>query len=116
MAYYSSETCGYVNGSWVDTGCTTDYAQSEVKYVVDTWKNAQAAQALDARIINMDYLIDNLGYSWNITSAGNPAVNDDVPSWVYNSNYYYWTMSQYRDLSPHVWIVGNDGTLRNYIS
>ena len=37
MTYYSSETCGYVNSSWVYDGCTTDYAQSEVKYAVDAW-------------------------------------------------------------------------------
>ena len=40
MAYYTSETCGYPNGSSgssVDIGCTTDYAQSEVKYAVDAW-------------------------------------------------------------------------------
>ena len=40
MAYYTSETCGYLNGSsgsCVTTGCTIDYAQSEVKYAVDAW-------------------------------------------------------------------------------
>ena len=31
MAYYSSETCGYINSSYVPTGCTTDYSSSEVK-------------------------------------------------------------------------------------
>ena len=32
MAYYSSETCGYVDGSFVTSGCTTTYDSSEVKY------------------------------------------------------------------------------------
>ena len=62
IAYYSSATCGYdSNNQWQYSGCTTDYAQSEIKYVVDAWKAAQAPNATNARLITLDDLIDNLG-------------------------------------------------------
>ncbi len=41
VAYYSSETCGYVNGSRVGSGCTCDYASSDIKYIVDAWASNQ---------------------------------------------------------------------------
>ena len=41
MAYYSSATCGYLNGSYVEIGCTNNYATSEIKYVVDAWAQAK---------------------------------------------------------------------------
>ena len=109
MAYYTSETCGYINGSPVDTGCTTDYVQSEVKYAVDAWKAAKAPAALDARLLTYDELIDNLGYDPTISSAGNPQTNDNVPTWVYNSNYWYWTSSQHPSSSSTVWGVNSRG-------
>ena len=112
MAYYSSETCGFVNNDWVYTGCTTDYAQSEVKYVVDAWKTAKAPAATEARLITFDELKDNLGYE--LIDNGSAQVwlpADSTPSWVYNSNYSYWTMSQYNDLASAVWIVISGGNL-----
>ncbi len=107
MAYYSSETCGYPyghTGNSVSTGCTTDYAQSDIKYVVDAWKTAQAPQALEARLITYEELTTDLGcssYSCTRTSK----------SWLYNSNYYYWTMSPYYN---KVWYVTDDGSLDYY--
>ncbi len=71
MAYYSSETCGYVNNSWIKTDCITNYAQSEVKYVVDTWKITKAPVASEARLITYDELIDNLGYEWGVVDPSN---------------------------------------------
>ena len=68
LAYYSSETCGYVNDSWVSRGCITNYDQSDVKYVVDGW--AQSNTNLDdlavdyteykARLITWEDLVNNL--------------------------------------------------------
>ena len=121
MAYYSSETCGYVNSSWIYDGCTTDYAQSEVKYAVDAWAKDKF-QASDlkedetgysARLITYDELFNNLGY--NAASEGpswlelNP---EYTPNWVYNSNYWYWTMSQSEDSASVVWYVGDYGSVR----
>ena len=116
MAYYSSATCGYVNSSWVETGCTTDYAQSEVKYAVDAWA-ADKFQSSDlkkdatgysARLLTYNDLITNLGYE-NRQDTIYPSTNGTTPDWVYNSNYYYWTMSQYGDSASDVWYVYDDG-------
>jgi len=117
MAYYTSVDCGHGQDSnHTDTGCTTDYAQSEVKYVVDAWKAAQAPAASEARLIKYDELIDNLGYDHAIWNASYWQVNPEyTPSWVYNSNYWYWTMSQYNDSASIVWSVDSGGSF-SYIN
>ena len=107
MAYYSSATCGYNGSEWVDSGCTTDYAQSEVKYVVDAWKTAQAPLATNARLITINDLTDNLGMELNKT---NPTtyqitVTEDTPTWVMGENYWYWTMTTDTDNVGLVWGV-----------
>ena len=103
MAYYSSSTCGSSGSS----GCTTDYAQSEVKYAVDAWKTAQAPAATEARLITLDDLTDNLGMELNKT---NPTtyqitVTEDTPTWVMGENYWYWTMTTDTDNVGQVWSV-----------
>ena len=109
MAYYSSATCGY-NES---TGCTNAYEASEIKYVVDAWKTAKAPQASEARLLDYDDF-ENLGYE-----LGNPTPSDtywvkteNIPSWMYNNNYWYWAMDPKDDAST-VFGVGRDGTLGN---
>ena len=113
MAYYTSETCGKVNGSLVYSGCTTDYAQSEVKYAVDAWKIDKAPAASEARLITYDELLDNLGYENSVNCTAGCYYSgslDNVPSWVYG-NYWYWTMSQNGDQASSVWHVRIDGDL-----
>ena len=105
MAYYSSANCNDLGDS---SGCTTDYAQSEVKYVVDAWKTAQAPNATNARLITLDDLKDNLGIELtqsNVTSL-QITVTEDTPTWVMGENYYYWTMTTNTDKTADVWIVG----------
>ena len=112
MAYYTSATCGYNGTDWVFDGCTTDYAQSEVKYAVDAWKQAQAPAATSARLITYDELVDNLGYNQANWNESYWVVNPDyTPSWVYNNNFWYWTMSQYNAEASRVWDVCSDGAL-----
>ena len=103
MAYYSSSTCGSSGSS----GCTADYAQSEIKYVVDAWKTAQAPLATNARLITLDDLTDNLGMELN---RSNPStyqitVTEDTPTWVMGENYWYWTMTANTDNTGEVWYV-----------
>ena len=120
MAYYSSSTCGYVNSSWVETGCTTDYDQSEIKFTVDTWavdKFKSSALKKDslgykARLITFDELTTNLGYDKNAGGCIQPSTNgDNTPDWVYNNNSWYWTMSQSDDSALRVWGVDGMGRL-----
>ena len=104
MAYYSSATCN----QWGDSsGCTTDYAQSEIKYVVDAWKTAQAPQATNARLITLDDLTDNLGMELNRTNPTTyqVTVTEDTPTWVMGENYWYWTMTTNTDKTADVWRV-----------
>ena len=113
MAYYTSETCGYVNNNWVESGCTTEYAQSEVKYAVDAWKTAQAPAATSARLITINEVV-SLGYDNTCIEEGWCEPSANVPTWLYNSNYWYWTMSQYNDEASYVWHVRGDGDLNGH--
>ena len=101
MAYYSSSTCSSSGSS----GCTTDYAQSEIKYVVDAWKTAQAPNATNARLITIDDLTDNLGMELNKTDPTKYqiTVTEDTPTWVMGENYYYWTMTTNTNKTAEVW-------------
>ena len=119
MAYYSSPTCGYVNSSWVNDGCTTNYDESEIKKVVEAWKDAKLTEnelkevnEYKARLITYEDLYNNLDYEVYIngtTILRRPS--ESTPSWVYNSNYWYWTMSPYNDSAYRVWNVYGNGNL-----
>ena len=117
MAYYSSSTCGYNGSEWLRDGCTIDYAKSEVKYVVDAWALdklkandlKEDKTGYSARLITFDDLVDNLGYTYIDGNTYFTPTADVTPSWVYNSKYYYWTMSQYEDSTSYVWDVRGDG-------
>ena len=127
MAYYSSATCGYPtagsSSGYTTTGCTIEYAQSEIKYVVDSWASDKLKSAdlkedslgYKARLITFEELTTNLGYDKNAGGCIQPSTNGDTtPEWVYNSKYYYWTISPYQDSSVSVWIVGSSGSLGSY--
>ena len=114
MQYYSSSTCGYNGSSWVYDGCKNDYASSEIKYVVDAWKTANAPAATEARLIGLDDLPE-LGYELQPKNDTDSSLvyktTENTPSWVHNSNYRYWTSSQYNDSSSIVWFVNLEGNL-----
>ena len=99
----------------VQYGSSADYSTSTVKQVVDAWKNTavKSGDTATARLITYDDLTDNLGFEKKNEGTIYPSSNGDTPTWVYNSNYWYWTMSQYGD-SSSVWNVIGNGRLRNY--
>ena len=107
-------TIGQNNGyGTVQYGSSTDYSTSTVKQVVDAWKTTAVAtgDTATARLISFEDLITNLGYINSLdTTQTIPSSNGDTPVWVYNSNYWYWTMSQYGD-SSEVWNVYSNGSL-----
>ena len=113
----SYESNGY---GTVQFGSSTDYSTSPVKQVVDAWKNTavKAGDSATARLIIIDELEDNLGYDHGAPEASWININPEyTPSWVYNSNYNYWTMSQYYEDFSSVWNVRSDGKLsRNEIA
>ena len=108
VAYYSSETCKNY-GDYDKSGCKLDYEQSEIKYVVDAWAKDKVLLGLqEARLITIDELRNNLGY------GSSNSKNENTPSWIYNSNYSWWTMSGYNDsyVSPsEMWSVKQNGGL-----
>ena len=109
MTYYSSANCGYGDDSnHTSEGCTSDYAQSEVKYVVDAWAAAKAPAASEARLITINEVV-SLGYDNTCIEEGRCEPSANVPTWLYNSNSWYWTMSQYNDSASVVWYVAGDG-------
>ena len=107
-----SESNGYGR---VQYGSSVDYSQSTVKQVVDAWKNAavKSGDSASARLITYDDLTDNLGFEKKNEGTIYPSSNGNTPSWVYNSNYWYWTMSQFGD-SSSVWGVDDNGGLHAY--
>ena len=111
MAYYENTTCYYEGrGSYKNGGCTTNYDQSEIKYVVDSWKNSQAPEAIEARLIVFDELTENLGFELQQVDPSSQAYKytENTPSWGYNNQYYYWTMSRNNDSSSQVWCVSEN--------
>ena len=95
----------------VSYGSSVDYSTSTVKQVVDAWESTavSSGDTATARLITLDDLTDNLGYEYfDNGSAQYYDKTEDTPSWVYNSNYWYWTMTPKAD-SSGVWYVGNDG-------
>ena len=117
MAYYSSETCGYVIDNWVNTRCAIDYIESDVKYVVDAWKSAQAPDAIEARLISNDEvaLLANLGYEFYYED-GTPIYKPTelTPLWLYNSSYWYWTSCQNFEYTFDMWGIGPNGELSGF--
>ena len=114
MFYYTTETCGYTSVSdTVSTGCTTDYNESDVKYVVDNWEennfqsnDLKIVDGISARLISIEDL-ERLGYIKN--KSGNYPINSNIPTWFYNSNYAYYTMTP---LSSHgIYIVATTGSV-----
>ena len=109
ISYYSSETCGYVNGSNIETGCTTDYNLSDIKYVVDKWyqdkftnNQLKEVEGYSARLITLNELENKLGCVSK--NCANSSYN-----WIYNTS--YWTSSVYGNTSSHVYSVNSKGNI-----
>ena len=113
VAYYTSENCSNMNGK---TGCTTNYGQSDIKYIIDAWANAELdandlvedSTGYSVRLITIDELRNNLGY------GSSNDLNGNVPSWVAVEHCYWWTMSQNPNEDTNVWYVSDSGKLGAY--
>ena len=117
MQYYSSSTCYSIGFTGDSSGCTGNYNQSHIKYVVDAWAadNSNFASTVlkevdgyKARLITVDELVANMGYVLNSAATAYNLTPDTTPDWVWNSQYIYWTMSPNYD---RVWTVQNSGHL-----
>ena len=91
MAYYTSDTCGYLNGSLVRTGCTDEYDQSDIKIVVDNWSSTMIS---DNILVNIDgyysRIISNSEIINNLQCISYDCTNSPY-GWAYSTMYSYWT-------------------------
>ena len=114
LTFYSSETCGYVNGSRQAINCKSNYNESDIKYTVDNWssdkfQNGELKEVkLDgygsykARLLTIEDIIES-GGGEGYCCSGNP---DESKSTRYIGGQhffsyfpYYWTMSKYKGLN-----------------
>ena len=116
MAYYTSTTCGYNGSKWVYDVCKTNYAESEIKYVVDAWAadkftstDLKEVEGYKVRLVQKEELRSQFYPSCG-ESATSCLKESTTPNWVY-SDYWYWTMTQWNNSSSVVWGVGVDGLL-----
>ncbi len=101
VAFYSSETCGYVNGSLVTTNCITNYDESDIKHIVDDWAN----NVFNSQLKEVD------GYKARLLTYDEATGNNDKYK-VTNSVDYYWTMTIIGN--NNVRVVYNYGTHFSY--
>lgn len=123
VQFDSSNTCGYVNGQNILSGCINDYNSSDIKYIVDAWAKDELNKTdltndsdnYKVRLIKIEELLD-LGYNyWSYEDGSGMGVRTyKTPDWINNVN--YWTMSEKED---EVWMLysGNFGRLSgNYVT
>lgn len=93
---------------------SSNYATSYIKSVVDKWALNKIKNYMEVRLLTHDELVINLGYINTIdTTKTKPSSNGDTPLWVYNNDFWYWTMSNYNDSTNSLWVVRNNGTLHD---
>ena len=112
MAYYSSDDCYTVGHASYETGCKVAYDLSDIKYVVDAWKIAEAPLALFARLINKEEIETEIREYDPCGGCGSVATGEFAKNdWVYNSSYSYWTMSPMDGSTSYVFDVDKSGLL-----
>ena len=105
-------------------GSAKTYAESYVKSIVDSWFNNKFTDELktvdgySARLITFDE-VHSFGYGDEPSDCGGGYCpyypkTDSVPGWIYNNNYWYWTMSPINEKSiVNVWYVHSTGNLND---
>lgn len=114
MAYYSDSRCGGCIGKF--SACKSGYSGSDIKFAVDNWaadkfKNniLKDVEGYKARLVEIEELRSQF-YSNCISSEGYCDIESETPSWLYNLNYNYWTMTSRNYYSTMmVGINGNIG-------
>lgn len=129
VAFYSNSDCGYLeenNDNFVNNGCNNiSYENSNIKNIVDNWAmdNFESVFLVKDqlgykyRLITYEELINNLGYDENIKANDSNYVisNNNVPVFVTNLSYNYWTMSKIQDYKSYIVdYAGSNGRLLPY--
>ena len=101
MTYHDQDSVGKSN-----------YENSAVKYVVDSWadSNFNKQDIISKRLLNYDDIINSIGYDKNnIIYGWYISVTDKIPTWFYNEKYWYWTMIPNENSDYELWVVTNEG-------
>ena len=100
-------------------GQTSDYGSSAVKSVVNNWAGSKFTnnelEIVDGYGARLATKVELQPIGWpscTLDSVSCPK-ETDTPSWLYDSNYWYWTMSPPTNSSSDVWYVANGGYLYN---
>ena len=114
MQYYSSQTCVWEGDQ---SGCTSNYLQSEVKYVVDNWAQAKfgsngfkKARLLSANdFINFNYEINEYGLPGEVYDDNDQLISIEY-DWIKAMTLDYVTYDSYwGTTSQGMFIVSEDG-------
>ncbi len=112
LTYYSSENCNQKGSGEIYTDCKKDYNESDIKYVVDAWASStfNSGELIEidgnkARLISQPELVNDLGCTSNYCS-------NSQYNWLYNSNYWYWTMTPEPNYHHHMYTVDSSGNVR----
>lgn len=114
MPYFKSDRCTSRENM---TGCSTNYETSLVKSTLDNWANDKdilkdliSVKKYKIRLLTKEDLLNNLGYSYHsIITKYTFDVTEDVPKWVYSSDFEYWTMSSDDEIYDTVYVILNSG-------
>ena len=83
VAYYSSDTCNQSNTE----GCTTDYASSNVKVIIDAWAADNLKDGSTATIMTTEYLT-NQGYA--LIGNNTYGKTSNTPNNLFSIGVDYW--------------------------
>ena len=119
IAYYTSNNCGYNEGQWNRDGCLSNYDQSEIKYIIDSWKNTNLVDRdiREVRLLTLDELVQDFKYEEKTVSCGGSCTyiiyeSNSIPDWLYNSGFEYWTMSKQDSSTYNVWYINSIGNAK----
>ena len=119
MTFYGSVTCSGSYSGMDFSGCTNDYLESDVKYVVDAWASDKLktndlvvdSTGYSVRLIRYDEYVDLCDTETVVEGTGSYIKYNPQYDWLSNSNYFYWTMSPVDDSYDKIFTVVPNGTL-----
>ena len=97
------------------TQCTTDYEESDIKYVINNWASynvnlkdiAIDSTGYSIRLIN-EFDLENIGY---VKNGDSYLKTSNVQEFVYSVNSWTWTMIPYNQ-ERYVWNISSNGEIK----